>query len=142
MTPIEKVYDAFLSNVLEDEWGEAWTEEEVKQDLNGILCSALPFFKFPKVDITIDGDNFAGDLGNQEIQIIASYMKCVWLNRCILTWENVKPLYEERDFSQANLIDKFTSLLASERKHAAALESSYYRSENFKPFDYTKLAKQ
>jgi hypothetical protein len=38
-------------------------------------------------------------------------MKCEWLNRTILTWENVKPLYEEKDFSQANLIDKFTQML-------------------------------
>jgi hypothetical protein len=30
---------------------------------------------------------------------LATYMKCEWLNRTILTWENVKPLYEERDFS-------------------------------------------
>ncbi len=141
MTPLEKVYDAFLSNILDDEWGEAWTEEEIKRDLKSILCSALPFFKFPRVDLTIDGDSFVGDLENQEIQIIASYMKCVWLNRCILTWENIKPLYEERDFSQANLIDKFTSLLKAERKHAAALEGVYYRSRNGKPYDYSRLAK-
>jgi len=41
-------------------------------------------------------------------------MKCEWLNRTILTWENVKPLYVERDFSQANLIDKFNQMLAAE----------------------------
>jgi hypothetical protein len=29
MTPYDVVYDAFLSKILDDEWG-YWTEEEVK----------------------------------------------------------------------------------------------------------------
>jgi len=64
-------------------------------------------------------------------------MKCEWLNRTILTWENVKPLYEERDFSQANLLDKFNQMLAAEKKNAARLEAVYYRSINRKPFKYS-----
>ena len=67
-------------------------------------------------------------------------MKCEWLNRVLLTWENVKPLYVERDFSQANLIDKYTKLLKEERANAKNLERLYYRSRKRKPFDYTKLA--
>ena len=59
------------------------------------------------IDDETGEENFADDLNNEEIQILATYMKCEWLNRTILTWENVKPLYEERDFSQANLLDKF-----------------------------------
>ena len=69
-------------------------------------------------------------------------MKCEWLNRTILTWENVKPLYEERDFSQANLLDKFHQMLEQEKKNAARLEAVYYRSIKRRPFDYTKLATQ
>ena len=69
-------------------------------------------------------------------------MKCEWLNRTILTWENVKPLYEERDFSQANLLDKFNAMLAAEQKHAEELEGIYYRSVNKKPFKYSQLAQQ
>ena len=69
-------------------------------------------------------------------------MKCEWLNRTILTWENVKPLYEERDFSQANLLSKFNDMLVAEKKNAARLEAVYYRSINRRPFDYTQLARQ
>jgi hypothetical protein len=83
---------------------------------------------------------FNEDLSNEEIQILATYMKCEWLNRTILTWENVKPLYEERDFSQANLLDKFNQMLAAEKKNAARLEAVYYRSINRKPFGYRQLA--
>ena len=64
----------------------------------------------------------------------------LWLNRCIMTWENVKPLYAERDFSQANLLDKLEKMLDSERTNAEKMESIYYRSRNGKPFNFSKLA--
>lgn len=110
MTKVQDVYDAFLAKMLDDEWAN-WEEEDIVEDWKVILMGALPWFKFPRVSLditTVEGeDYFSEDLNNEEIQILASYMKCEWLNRTILTWENIKPLYEERDFSQANLLDKF-----------------------------------
>lgn len=140
MTPLQDVYDAFLVKMLEDEW-ENWTEEEAIMDWYALLLSALPRFKFPRVDLTIkEKSYFEGKLNNEEIQILATYMKCEWLNRSILTWENVKPLYEERDFSQANLLDKLNATLEAEKNNAKELESLYYRSRKGKPFDYSRLA--
>lgn len=147
MTNFQVVYDAFLGKLLEDEWA-LWDEEDMKEDWKNILKGAIPQFKFPRVslDIEIDPESeeevFSGDLDNEEVQILATYMKCEWLNRTILTWENVKPLYEERDFSQANLIDKFRSMLEAEKKNAEKMEAKYYRSIKRRPFDYTKLATQ
>ena len=140
MTPLQDVYDAFLVKMLEDEW-ENWTEEEAIMDWYALLLSALPRFKFPRVDLTVkEKSYFEGNLSNEEIQILATYMKCEWLNRSILTWENVKPLYEERDFSQANLLDKLNATLEAEKNNAKELESLYYRSRKGKPFDYSRLA--
>ena len=139
MTPYQKVYDAFLVKMLEDEWVN-WTEEEVSQDLKGILEGAISWFKFPRVSLDRDDNGFINDVDNEEIQILACYMKCEWLNRTILTWENVKPLYEERDFSQANLLDKFNQLLEAEKYNALKLERIYYRSIKGKPFKYSNLA--
>ena len=139
MTSFQTVYDAFLPKMLEDEWV-YWDEVDVNKDLKTLLLGALPWFKFPNSDFEIQDDAFVGTLSNSEIQILANYMKCEWLDRTILTWENVKPLYEERDFSQANLLDKFKQLLEKEEKKANRLESMYYRSRNKKPFDFTKLA--
>ncbi len=140
MTSVYKVYDAFLSKMLEDEWLN-WTQEEVERDWRALLDGAIPNFKFPRVSLEIDDDgNFKGDLGNEEIQILATFMKCEWLNREILTWENIKPLYVERDFSQANLIDKLQKLVEREEYKARKLERIYYRSIKNLPFDYTKLA--
>lgn len=141
MTELSKVYDAFLSKILDDEW-EDWTREQMEQDLYMLLQAATSWFKFPRVSLEFTEDGFEDDLSNEEIQILACYMKCEWLNRTILTWENVKPLYEERDFSQANLIDKFNAMLAAEKKTAQKLEANYYRSVNKKPFLYRTLARQ
>lgn len=137
-TALQDVYDAFLSKMLDDQWAE-WNEG-VEQDLYQLLIGAKAYFKFPRVNLNIENDCFSDTLSNEEIQILATYMKCEWLNREILTWERIKPLYEERDFSEANMLSKLYDALADERKRALRLESIYYRSINGKPWDYTKLA--
>ena len=139
MTPFNKVYNAFLSRILEDEW-QQWMYEEAEQDWRQIMENAITWFKFPRISLEYDDNGFLNDLSQAEIQVIADYMKCEWLNRCIMTWENVKPLYEERDFSQANLLDKLGSALEQERNNAKWRESIYYRSRGGKPFDFSKLA--
>lgn len=141
MTSFDVIYTAFLSKILDDEW-DTWTEAEVEEDLFTLLQTAIVRFKFPRVSLEYTSEGFTDTLTNDEVQILASYMKCEWLNRNILTWENVKPLYEERDFSQANLLDKFNNMLAAERLQAARLEAIYYRSVKKRPFEYRRLAQQ
>ena len=141
MTSFQVVYDAFLGKMLDDEW-ENWTEEQMEEDLFILLQSAIGWFKFPRVSLDYTTEGFTDDLTNDEVQILATFMKCEWLNRTILTWENVKPLYEERDFSQANLLSKFKEMLEQEKKNAAKLEANYYRSVNKRPFSYRQLADQ
>ena len=139
MTPYTKVYEAFLARILEDEW-ENWLIEEAMADWEQILHMAIQHFKFPRVSLELTDGGFSGDLGIEEIQILANFMKVEWLNRCIMTWENVKPLYVERDFSQANLLDKLNAMLKNEQANAEKKESIYYRSRKGKPFDFSKLA--
>ena len=88
MTPFQTVYDAFLAKILEDEW-EYWLIEEAKQDWRQILESAIPWFKFPRVSLERNNEGFLSDLNPEEIQILANFMKCEWINRCIMTWENI-----------------------------------------------------
>jgi hypothetical protein len=139
MTPYSEIYKAFLARILEDEW-ENWLIEEAESDWRLILEAALPWFKFPRVSLEHNEEGFCGELTQAEIQVIANFMKCEWLNRCIMTWENVKPLYVERDFSQANLLDKLNNTLKEERANAKEMESIYYRSRGGKPFNFSKLA--
>ena len=139
MTPYWKVYGPFLAKTLEDEWGQ-WMPEETEADMRQILEGAIPYFKFPRFSLERNDEGFLADLTEQEIQILSVYMKCEWLNRSIMTWENVKPLYEERDFSQANLLDKLKNTLDYERINAMRLEDFYYRSINGKSYTYSSLA--
>jgi len=141
MTSFDDIYDAFLGKMTEDEW-EAWTEEEMAVDFRNLLEAAIPWFKFPRVSLERTNEGFVEDLKNEEIQILASFMKCEWLNRTILSWENIKPLYDERDFSPAKLLNEFRELLVKEETKARKLESLYYRSINGKPYRYDKWAEQ
>ncbi len=138
MTPYSKVYDAFLAKILEDEW-ESWLIEEAEEDWRQILESAIPWFKFPRISLERNDEGFINDLGQAEIQILANFMKCEWLDRNIFSWENIKPLYSERDFSPANMLDKLKQKYEQSKTMADKLESNYYRSINGKPFKYSKL---
>ena len=135
MITLMDVYDAFLSKQLDDEW-ENWEMEEINEDWKTPLIGSIPWFKSPRtsLDFVTDDEtgevNFNEDLSNEEIQILATYMKCEWLNRTILTWENIKPLYEERDFSQANLLSKFNETLEE-----ANFETEDYQDELDEDFD-------
>ena len=140
MTSYSKIYDAFLAKILEDEWA-GWNPANIEDDLKQILDSAIPYFKFPRKNLLDRTDvEFNEDLDNEEIQILASYMKVEWLNRSLMTWENIRPMYDEVDFSPANLMDKMRKMLAQEISKAANLEARYYRSRKGKPFDFTKMA--
>lgn len=141
MTSLTTIYKRFLGKIEEDEWGD-WAEEDVKEDMRVLLDAALPYFKFPKISLEIDEakEAFKEDLSNREIEILATYMKIMWLNRTILTWETIKNFYDERDFSPGNLLDKLNSTFEREQKNAVAFEDLYYRSINDKPFDYTLFA--
>ena len=66
MTPFNKVYDAFHSRILEDEWGQ-WLYEEAEQDWRQLLVNAITWFKFPRVSLEYNEDGFVDDLTQAEI---------------------------------------------------------------------------
>lgn len=146
MVALQVVYDAFLAKMTEDDWANEEDMELILQDLREILNSAIVYFIFPRVSLEIFVDEetgeevFTEDLTIAEIQILASLMKVEWLERTILTWENVKPFYDLKDFSQANLLDKFIKLLDRTENKVKKLQKAYYRSINWEPFDYSALA--
>jgi hypothetical protein len=113
--------------------------------LRQILENALPYFKFPRISLARNEEGFESDLRPEEIAIISEYMKVEWLDRTIHTWENVKVMYDERDWSPANLLKQFISLLEQSKQKALNLEKLYSRSITGedgvrKPFDFSQLA--
>ena len=105
-TPFLKVYDAFLARITADEWT---LEEElaiVERDWQELLNIAIFRFKYPRIDLEVETLNtdddgqlvqrqFVNDLTNDEIQLLALYMKHEWIKRCIASWENIRQLYAD-----------------------------------------------
>src|SRR5574344_1873045 len=97
LTPYQTVYDAFLAKIEEDEW--AWADDSatVEADWKALLDSALAYIKFPRVNLyEQDSTGFVNQLGAQEVQLIANYMKVAWLDRDIHSWEKIRDRSEER----------------------------------------------
>lgn len=146
MIKLMDVYDAFLAKVNEDDWCSCYSKEEMDwylQDWKSILDSAILYFKFPRcgLDIDVEQQCFTDEkMSQDEIQILAIYMKQEWLKRTVDSWENIKTQYEESDFSQANLLKTFIALRQQVIEESQYAESLYYRSRQKKPFHYSKLA--
>jgi len=156
-TPFSKVYDAFLARITADEWT---LEEElaiVERDWQELLKMAIFRFKYPRVSLEIEEKNqedndqcefsqlksyqFIEDLSNDEIQLLALYMKHEWIKRCIASWENIRQLYADKDFSQANHLDKLNKLEAAVQDEIDRAVGIYDRSRKKRPADlFKKLA--
>ena len=142
LSPVQNLYNAFLALIESDEW-DVWEETAVETDLQQIALAAIPWFKFPRCSLEWDeeGKFFVDEkITNTEIQIIALFMRFNWLGRVVDTWENLKPMYTERDFSPAKQMSEFRSRQDDALKQAEKLERVYYRSIKGVPFDYTKFA--
>ena len=151
-TPFLKVYDAFLARITADEWT---LEEElaiVERDWQELLNIAIFRFKYPRVSLVVeeinDGNDeqliskqFVEDLTNDEIQLLALYMKHEWVKRCIASWENIRQLYADKDFSQANHLDKLNKLESAIQLEVHRAEGIYDKSRNKSPANlFRKLA--
>lgn len=133
-TPLQTIYDAFLAKVEADDW--MITEENrelVKEDWRMILDAAIVQFRYPRVSLDYEGEDFKEDLGNDEIQVLANLMKLEWIRRCIATWDNIRQLYSDKDFSQANFLDKLNKTGEQVRAECRTLLDRYDRAENYKP---------
>ena len=155
-TPLVKIYDAFLARITADEWT---LEEElaiVERDWQELLRMGIFRFKYPRVSLELEeieslssDDNphelkmyqFVDDLSDDEIQLLALYMKHEWVKRCIASWENIRQLYADKDFSQANHLDKLNKLQTAVALEIHKAEGIYDRSRNKTPAEiFRRLA--
>jgi hypothetical protein len=142
LTSVQSLFDAFLALIESDEW-EALDEFQAQIDFKQLALAAKPWFKFPRCSLEWDenGKNFIDEnMSNDEIQVLALFMKSLWYDRVVDSWENLRPYYTERDFSPGKMLGEFRGRASEQLKKAKALESVYYRSIKGKPFDYSKLS--
>ena len=134
-TPLQDGYDAFLSKIEADDWMLAEEENVVTEDWRMLLNAAIMQFRYPRVSLDYDKESavFTDNLGNDEIQILANLMKLEWIRRCISTWDNIRQLYSDKDFSQANFLDKLNKTGEQVRDECRLMLDRYGRSTNYKP---------
>ena len=155
-TPFLKVYDAFLARITTDEWT---LEEElaiVERDWQELLKMAIARFKYPRVSLEFEEVNpsnaednpsqlkiyqFSDELTNDEIQLLALYMKHEWIKRCVASWKHIGQLYTSKDFSAANHLDKLNDLEANVLREVNKQQDIYDRSRGKTPAEiFRKLA--
>lgn len=156
-TPFLKVYDAFLARITADEW---MLEEElaiIERDWQELLKMAIGRFKYPRIsldfeEVTADDSEdsecgglklyqFKEDLTNDEIQVLATFMKHEWIKRCVASWDQIGQLYTSKDFSAANHLDKLNKLEAAVRLETQDRVDDYDRSRGKNPASiFRKLA--
>ncbi len=147
-TPFLKVYDAFLARITADEWT---LEEElaiVERDWQELLKMAIARFKYPRVSLEFEEVSaadiedsspqlkiyqFKEDLTNDEIQLLAVYMKQEWVRRCIADVNHISMLYTSKDFSAANHLDKLNDLEARVMLEVEEQQDIYDRSRGKAP---------
>lgn len=155
-TPFPIVYDRFLSKITDDMYMEL-TELETYSLLEELLLSAIPYFEFPRVDLTditysgivteifyqgVESDNkkvkaivynegtFNSNLSLEEIDILATYMVFEWVGQQLASIENTRMKYSGSDFkftSQANHLSKLLVLKQDYERQGFHLQRLYKR---------------
>ena len=129
-TPFSVVYDRFLSKITDDMYMEL-TVEETEKLLFDLLQSALPWFEFPRVDLSLKNDvEFLNKLSDEEINIIATYMIVEWMGQQLATIELIRMKYSGSDFkftSQANHMHKLKDLQKEYERKGFHLQRLYKR---------------
>ena len=132
-TPLQKVYDAFLAKVEAADWmmNEYW--DEVEKDWRQILDQAIFQFRYSRIPLEHNDIEFENELTNDEIQVLANLMKLEWVRRCVATWDNLRQMYSDHDFSQANHLQKLNATAAQVELDCRYMIDRYGRSVNYKP---------
>lgn len=141
-TPFKVLFDSFLARVESQDWVLPEQTELAERDWIQLLKIAIFQFRFPRVSLEIDENEkvFLNEVGNPEIQVLATIMKHQWIKRCIASWEQIKMLYSNKDFSQANHLDKLIKLNDQVYVQVLKALATYSRSINGKPFNYAVFA--
>lgn len=155
-TSFMKIYDAFLNKITDDFFMEM-NEVDTYKILQSLLIEAIPYFEFPRVNLRnyeeleaidettyigvesdyeevpaliVTGGEFAANLNNEEIMILATYMVVCWLDYQLASVENTRLKYSGSDFkftSQANHLSKLLALKKDYEREGFHLQRLYKR---------------
>lgn len=155
-TYFSEVYDIFLSSITDDMYLEL-TELDTFRMLEELLLNAIPYFEFPRIDLTkyeiiqfedertytgaesnneeakifvYEEGQFENQLTFEEMNVLATYMIVIWVGQQLASIENTRMKYSGSDFkftSQANHIAKLLSLKKDYEREGFHLQRLYKR---------------
>lgn len=141
-TPFKKIYEVFLSKIEQDVWDLTIELNNLEEDWFMLLRSAVNRFMFPRVSLEFNKEEqaFIEELGEQEIQLLATFMKNEWLKRALYSWTLIRQEYSTKDFqltSQANHMEKLKELVELSDYECKHMINLYSRVIEHKPLDWT-----
>lgn len=104
-----------------------------RKDWYMLLNSAKFHFRYPRVSLESNEEEFFEDLGNDEIQVLSTLMRREWLDRCLATWDNIRQLYSDQDFSPASFLEKLRQTCRQSKEDCESVLDDYSRSVKYKP---------
>ena len=145
-TPYSSINEMFLRKIDDPTFIEI-SRGMAEDEMLGYMQQAVANFKYPRVDIQ-DRDDFVGEfnqnLSYAEIEVISTLMKAAWARRNIMSLENIKIQYGERDFNrtpQAPMLNALMRLNESIEREVEMALWNYSTTENHKPSSiFGKLA--
>ena len=141
-TPFKEIYEVFLSKIEQDVWDLTIELNNLEEDWFMLLRSAVNRFMFPRVSLEFDKEEqaFIEELGEQEIQLLATFMKNEWLKRALYSWTLIRQEYSTKDFqltSQANHMEKLKELVELSDYECKHMTNLYSRVIEHKPVNWT-----
>lgn len=141
-TPFRKIYEAFLGKIEQDTWDLVLDIQMLEEDWFMLLRSAINRFMFPRISLEFNEELqcFNEELTEQEIQVLAVFMRNEWLKRALYTYSLIRQEYSTKDFqltSQANHMDKLKQLVELSDYECKHMINLYSRVIDKKPFNWT-----
>ncbi|MBF0793420.1 hypothetical protein [Mammaliicoccus lentus] len=135
MTDFTLIYDKFLSKITDFSMARL-EQETLEADLKDRLKSALAYFpqlSEDKKDLL--DDSFLEDLTIEEQEIIATLMVINYLDKFIISEDNMRILLNSKDYkqySQATLLKELKTTKAHYQSDVNAMKNGYAFREKFK----------
>lgn len=110
------------------------TEEQTWEDCESLLMASLPLFEFPPQVYSItklkDEKYFEQDLSLEEVNILATGMLQIWLQRQIWSVETIRQKFSGNDFrltSQASHLQRLMTLYQNTKDEHRRLQMLHSR---------------
>ena len=107
-------------------------EDELVPDdfVIGVVWGTIPEDDAQIPNVIVEQSSFAAELTDEEINILALFMMCAWVNRHVASNENTSKKFTSSDFkmtSQAKHLSKLMNLLAEAQRQAFHMQRLYKR---------------